>query len=62
MNYTVGIITIQDLMDDIKRALDAKALFSALALSFALVDECAKICYNNICISDCQSEKDCLNE
>ena len=46
MNYTVGIITIQDLMDDIKRALDAKALFSALALSFALVDECAKIEYS----------------
>lgn len=48
MNYTVGCVGVPELMDDIRRALDAKALFSALALSFALVDECAKIEYSDI--------------
>lgn len=44
--YEVNI-KIPDLIDDIKRAMKAGAWFSALSLSFALIDKCGKIQYNN---------------
>lgn len=44
--YTNGMILIPAIIEDAKRALLANAQFSALCLTFALVDECATFEWN----------------
>ena len=43
MEYMTGLISIPALVEDAKRALKANAQFSALCITFALVDECASV-------------------
>lgn len=43
MDYEKGLISIPVLIADAKRALFANAQFSALCITFALVDECSSV-------------------
>lgn len=47
MQYLEGKIGILELIGDVRRALEADAFFSALALTFALIDKCAGIDFPN---------------
>lgn len=44
--YMSGLISVPVIIEDVKRAMMANAQFSALCLTFALVDECATFEWN----------------